>query len=329
MTKVCRPFTKDRSIIDELGCADGGALPQLPGALLQRSDRTAGLLTVKVLGLLLLLATAAPLALEFLGWGGVLVLAMLLGMQFHKLTILLHECVHGSFFHSRRLNRRIGLLAAALAGTSFRGFQRAHMRHHRYNGAQEDPEGRVYPALSGAGRGRLLVQVFGPLVPIAAWKTLQAQVGGGPATAGPDAAGDGGNWSSGWRALLALVAAQSVMMLVTSWGGYEPWLAPFYQVTAVTFGLFFSRLRGFCEHIPPQGWPEASFTRTHRTHWLEGLLLYDLGMNWHVEHHLYPTVPCYHLPEVHRRLRDLHTEESCRPSMIGTVVRRLQAAPSW
>lgn len=329
MTKLCRPFTKDPSILDVLGCSDAARLPVLPGALLERSDAKAWLMTVRVLGFLVLLAAAAPLALDLLGWPGPVILAVFLGMQFHKLTILLHECVHGSFFRSRGLNRRVGIVAAALAGTSFRGFQRAHMLHHRHNGLPDDAEGSVYPALHAARRGRLLVQIFGPLVPVAAWKTVMAQVGGRGVPAGRETAGGPDNWTTGGRALLALLLAQVAMATVTSWGGLEPWLAPFYQVTAVTFGLFFSRLRGFCEHIPPHGWPASSFTRTHRTHWLEGMLLYDLGMNWHIEHHLYPTVPCYHLPEVHRQLSTLHTAESCSASMVGTVLRRLRTAPSW
>ena len=329
MAKVCRPFSKDPSIVEVLNCEGNSQLPILPGSLLQRSDRIAWLSSARVLGILFILCAAAPLALAWLGWPGLLLLAVVLGMQFHKLTILLHECIHGSLFATRRLNIRVGILAAALAGTSFRSFQRAHMQHHRHNGSADDLEGRVYPALSQAGRGTLLRQVFGPLIPVAAWKTLKSQVAGSSSAATGDQFSEAPSWTHGGRSVLALVLAQVAMALVTSWAGKEPLLVPYYQVTAVTFGLFFSRLRGFCEHIPPHGWTRGSFIRSHRLHWLERYFLYDLGMNWHLEHHLYPTVPGYRLAEVNKHLLSLHTADSLRNSMLSTVARRIGAAPAW
>lgn len=332
MTKVFRPFTKDPSIVEVLGCEDCARLPELPGELLERSDRIAWLSTVRVLGLLLVLASAAPLVLAFLGWPGVLVLAVLLGMQFHKLTILLHECIHGTFFATRRLNLRIGVIAAALAGTTYRGFQHAHLRHHRHNGSAADPEGEVYPPLGTAPRSRLVYQLLSPLLPLAAWRAVRAQVEDSrERSARATAEGQSGEAPSatrGGRAIVVLALAQIAMALLTSWAGQELWLAPFYQVTAVTFGLFFSRLRGFCEHVPPSGWDSGSYIRTHKSHWLERHFLYDLGMNWHLEHHLYPTVPGYRLLEVNRQLSHMHTKESCGSSMIMTILRLLKAAPA-
>jgi fatty acid desaturase len=186
-----------------------------------------------------------------------------------------------------------------------------------------------------AGRGTLLHQLLSPLLPLAAWRTLRAQVDGprtgdrSGASEGEEPSGEMRSWTGGWRALLAVVAAQLFLAGITSWGGSEPLLAPFYQATAVTFGLFFSRLRGFCEHVPPHDWHGTSYIRSHRAHWLERFFLYDLGMNWHLEHHLYPTVPGYRLKEVNRYLSSLHTAESCRDSMMGTILRRLRTAPSW
>jgi fatty acid desaturase len=43
-------------------------------------------------------------------------------------------------------------------------------------------------------------------------------------------------------------------------------------------------------------------TRTFRTNWV-GRFLY-LNMNNHVEHHLYPQVPFYSLPDVHKAVAD-------------------------
>ena len=61
--------------------------------------------------------------------------------QIYKITILMHDCVHGTLFASRRWNRVVGGLAAALTGVDFRTFARLHARHHRDYGRADDLQG--------------------------------------------------------------------------------------------------------------------------------------------------------------------------------------------
>ena len=44
------------------------------------------------------------------------------------------------------------------------------------------------------------------------------------------------------------------------------------------------------------------------------------GNNFHLEHHLYPAVPCYNLPAVHRRLRDGGELERWRSPVDATLL---------
>jgi fatty acid desaturase len=73
-------------------------------------------------------------------------------------------------------------------------------------------------------------------------------------------------------------------------------------VSAATFGLFFSQLRGIAEHAAEAGGAMAGNVRSHAPHWLDRLLLYDLNFNYHREHHLYPHLPSRDLATLHTRM---------------------------
>ena len=58
----------------------------------------------------------------------------------------------------------------------------------------------------------------------------------------------------------------------------------------------------------------------------EALVLYDLYFNLHREHHLHPTLPSCHLPELQRRLAAQAAAGSApMPGMLTTIARRVAA----
>ena len=75
------------------------------------------------------------------------------------------------------------------------------------------------------------------------------------------------------------------------------WLAPLFTWFLVTM-----RLKGTAEHFAVENRDGASASRTVVASRLERLLIAPRHVEYHVEHHLYPAVPCYRLPELHRRL---------------------------
>lgn len=114
-----------------------------------------------------------------------------------------------------------------------------------------------------------------------------------------------------------------IVILVTQGGQYW-WLFTFLPSAALTVGLFCSQTRGFAEHIAnPDGHSEA-FVRTHLPNWFDQTIFYTLNFNYHVEHHLYPSVASYHLPELHKLLRnEVHIEETLSSSIYSTIARRV------
>ena len=94
------------------------------------------------------------------------------------------------------------------------------------------------------------------------------------------------------------------------------WLVPYCTVTQVFF-----RIRGAIEHgnVPD---PENAYQQT-RTYFMPALLRFFFApkqVNYHLEHHLYPSVPFYHLPRLHAVLScAVYPAESgyCEPFSTG------------
>jgi beta-carotene hydroxylase len=81
---------------------------------------------------------------------------------------------------------------------------------------------------------------------------------------------------------------------------YDPRLALAFLLPA-TVGLFLSAAQSYLDHggiVSDRRWEN---TRTRTSRWAT-LMWY--GNNYHLEHHLYPGIPAYWLPRVHRILRD-------------------------
>jgi beta-carotene hydroxylase len=94
--------------------------------------------------------------------------------------------------------------------------------------------------------------------------------------------------------------------VVAGWMAFYLWFTLRYPLLGVVgiwlpaaFAYYFSGLRAYVEHAGTTVGPFHD-TRSY-THWVYTLLF--IGNNFHMEHHLYPGVPCYHLGALHRFLR--------------------------
>ena len=228
-------------------------------------------------------------------------LAPLIGLVAYRITIVMHDCIHRSLFASARLNERVGTLLGGVTGIDFASFARQHLLHHRLYGRPGDPQGFHYLGLGSATRAAFTWHLLRPLL---GWNLRYALAESLLRPRNLAAAARGGD-------IFPLVGIQLAILAVVTHGGTRPWLALLPFVSAATFGLFFSQLRGIAEHAPESGSIECGNVRSHAPHWLDRVLLYDLNFNYHVEHHLHPHVPS----------RDLATASSTprNASMFSTL----------
>jgi fatty acid desaturase len=216
-------------------------------------------------------------------------LAPLIGLFAYRITIVMHDCIHRSLFASPRLNERVGTLLGAITGTDFASFARQHLLHHRLYGQRGDPQGFHYLGLRGASRTAFVWHLFRPLL---GWNLRYALAESILRPRNLARAARNGD-------ILILAAIQLGILAVVTGGGEHPWLAALPFVSAATFGLFFSQLRGVAEHAVDSDGAAEGNVRSHAPRWLDGLLLYDLSFNYHREHHLHPHVPSRALAALH------------------------------
>jgi fatty acid desaturase len=109
------------------------------------------------------------------------------------------------------------------------------------------------------------------------------------------------------RARVLYVVSSLVVYGVAFWGIREdPWLTAsliaMVMVSGFTLLNLINRIRATAEHLRVPATHELNATRTVLPSWWERLLIAPYGVNFHLEHHLFPSVPGYNLRRLHRGL---------------------------
>lgn len=245
-------------------------------------------------------------------WAVTLVAVVLVAMQQHAMFVLAHDAAHYRLFASRTLNDAVGRAIASSAGISMCTYRVIHRLHHNHLYGKLDPD----VALAGGyprGRAYLLKKLATDLSGLTAVKTY-AYFLGAPSRNDDTARAlrplDDTSPSLRAAALRdrnGMIALQGAIPVVLFAGGGVAWLQWWlllWVLPALTVLQAILRLRAVFEHGAPL---DASATLTAARTTLAGpiarLAMFPHHVNHHVEHHLYPAVPHYRLPALHRALR--------------------------
>jgi fatty acid desaturase/membrane-associated phospholipid phosphatase len=209
---------------------------------------------------------------------GILVTAVAL----NTFPLLVHEGMHGLLFANRRWNWIASVLLGSTFLMSFSAYRVLHLRHHRYLGDPRDPDdyhnySRSRPVVWCLHFVRL---VFGPVLYICLIPVLALKHG-----------------SPAQRRLICieytlLLSIYSVLLRVFSYRDlFVVWVVPLLLMGALT------AIRGFTQHGITEASDPYLASRTMLPRPIVAFFL--LHENYHLEHHLFPEVPSYHLPALH------------------------------
>jgi fatty acid desaturase len=251
-----------------------------------------------LLGIAPALRVASPVA----PW----LLAPALGLFLYRVSIVMHDCAHRTLFSSPRANDRVGRVLGALTGIDYHNFGRLHWLHHRVYGEAVDPQAFHYRELRTFTPARYALHLLRPLAGLNLRYVFPESALSPKNIRHAFANGD----------IVTLLCVQTAVLALVTGGGAFLELAALPFVSAATFGLFFSQLRGIAEHAT-LATPGGDHVTTHAPHWLDRLLLYDLHFNYHAEHHAHPQIPSCHLPAVHAAIP---SESAARHGMLRTLV---------
>jgi fatty acid desaturase len=222
------------------------------------------------------------------------VLIALAGHGLHLLGIVGHEGIHFTLHRNKVVSAMIGIVVASLlVGQFASGFAATHWNHHRFTNTQSDPDGQVFMRYRSLWARMLFARLhadhiyFGTTIRIALDRPLALayRFPLPPRTFRRCA----------WFNLAAAASFFALYVAIT-------WVDPVTGVISIGLPLIsaalFSGLRPYVEHANTE--PGMFRDTRSRTSWLS--TWFFLGTNYHLEHHLYPSVPCYRLPRVHRFL---------------------------
>lgn len=231
------------------------------------------------------------------------VAVLLIGARMHALAILMHDATHYRFLKNRKWNDLItNLVVMYPIFSSIEKYRKNHLAHHQHLNTEDDPDwvaklGKrafTFPKT----KAEFLWTVLSYLTLIqgaldAIWFLKRFGSGGGEASAKK-----GG--SPKWQ--LAFYLVLFTILTLKGWWVYYLifWIVPYLS----TFFMY-QYIRSVAEHFGELSYDHLlTSTRSVRATWLEKIFLAPHNVGYHLEHHLYPGVPFYHLPKMHQLLME-------------------------
>jgi len=284
------------------------ALPKEIVLLLTR--RSAWRASAAVLHDFAVIAIAVGVALHF--WPNPLIIALavvLIGTRQHALFVIAHDAAHYLLYERRWLNDAVGRVCATVQGLSMCTYRIIHRLHHNNLYGELDPD----TALHGGyprGRSYLIKKLLKDLSGLTAWKTYAYFLGGAPGlnTATNVAMRPLDDTSAKLRAEArrdrnTVIVFHLAMLALFAWAGYLVeylvlWILPLATVVQAIL-----RLRAIAEHGATTDFssPLTAARTNVAPAWLEWLI-FPHHVNYHIEHHLYASVPHYHLRTLNREM---------------------------
>jgi fatty acid desaturase len=284
---------------------------------------------------------ACAVALGVLTWPSpwLLLSVLLAGIGQHGLFILAHEAAHYRLLPWRAANDALGRLLGMAGGVSMCTYRVTHRLHHNNLYTPDDPDTAIHGGYP-RGRGYLARKLLRDVAGLNAWKTY-AYFFGAPAinddtrreirplddtSAELRAAARADRlWVAGFH-----LAAPALAAAAGGWRGLAMyavlWLLPLLTVLQPIL-----RARAVLEHggVTDLSSPLTA-ARTNRTwgsplNWVVRFLLFPHHVNYHLEHHLYPAVPHYRLPALHRLLLAKGALDQAEVRDVADAWRRVDA----
>lgn len=219
---------------------------------------------------------------------------LVIGSRINGLGALIHDAAHYRGYTNRAVNDFVGELLALPTSASMAGYRNSHFAHHRELNGDKDPDWQrnvglpefEFPARPANMVMRILQYLFG-------LKTGSALTGFHKNKETRDVA------AAVTRARLfffvALLAASIVL-------GFWKLLLLYWIVPLLTVFLALRYIRNVAEHYAVEHENVLNESRTVIAPFWELWLIAPWGLNYHLEHHLFPGVPCFRLGELHRLL---------------------------
>lgn len=237
-------------------------------------------------------------------------LALLQGFTVFNFTVLLHEVVHRVVFErpNAALERALGLAYAVPSGISATQFTRWHLDHHAELGSSVDDPKRHHLSPKVNARWFKFLYCTPALFPIY-FRAARRESATYPAEVQRRIRGE---------RLLSMAAHLSVLGLIAWQAGGAAALRVYVVPVVFVFPIAFT-LNRLGQHYDIDPTDPAKWTSLVRGHWFWDWCF--LNSNYHLEHHYFPGVPLYRLPELQRVLTPFYAAHHMSWTGYGRLLR--------
>jgi len=234
---------------------------------------------------------------------------VLIGGRQLGLGVLVHDCAHHALFESRRTNELVGKwLCGAAVNIDLQEYRDYHLKHHKYAGTAEDPDlifVDKYPVERASLKRKFIRDLTGRtgvrdlMVKLKAFKLSKHAP-----------------WLGFHLSLLS-----TLILIGHAWAYSLWWAAELFVFPAL------ARLRQIGEHgvATDRGSKSPRLnTGTTIAPWWQKIFIAPNYVNYHLEHHLFASVPPYNLAKLHQHLhqRGYYNDFDCITYGYGQVIKR-------
>jgi len=222
---------------------------------------------------------------------------ILLGGRQLNLAIIMHDAGHHLLYRERKMNTFVGnWFAAYFLFLNTEHYAKQHSHHHGLSGTERDPDlpnFKAYPVTKSSFLRKISRDIFGItaikfVIGLALNKTGLMEK-------------DASHYQTIMKGIIVNFAFVGVLWSMNLTWLYWLWVGAFF-----TSYMLVLRIRQAAEHgsVPePLNRDPRAHTRTTLANLFERMLFAPSKVNFHVEHHLVPNVPCYRLPALHTLLQ--------------------------
>ena len=224
---------------------------------------------------------------------------MVVGTRQLGLGVISHDAAHFLLFTNRKFNDWAAewLLNRPLLGASVLPYRKYHLVHHRFTQQENDPDlplSAPFPTTRASLKRKIIRDLTGQT----GWKQRKTAIRN-------MFMGEGGkiDWAKGAKRLAPNLAINLVFLAGFTLAGQFYLYFLLRVLPNLTWELLVARIRNIGEHgAVPDNDDRLRNTRTTLASPLERLIVAPYFVNYHLEHHLLVSCPCYRLPEAHRIL---------------------------
>ncbi len=235
---------------------------------------------------------------------------VLIGRQQLALAILMHDGAHGRLYRSGLINDVVGqLFTAAPLFFSQDSYRKLHLKHHLNPLVPEDPDINLiggYPIPKGSFARKLLRDLCGisyfKFIGYFFYKPRKKK----SELSKPKVHLETARLPI-WFQALSVILINGILLGVL-WAAGHPWYFFFFWfLPMMTVLQVLLRIRGIAEHAGYQPRAEQMLCSRTVVNPVQTFFFAPHRVNYHMEHHQYPSIPFYRLPRVHRLLKERHS----------------------